>query len=254
MLHHRLECHRFRTKMSSICDLPPELLLNIATQLRHHDLSHLVCVSKRFHALVERLIWRDIELHACHKSPSKQRLCMLPLEPRDPGAMDSLRKSDEDAAWTTGKFLCTCNNLRTKNCKRWRRLAPTVRSLCLTVDGLGNHEWGPAGYMRGIEDNTLNAWNVLLEFPNIERLEVIATDWSQYDNPDSDWIPIYNPGAALSTIKHLRLRGYIPAQWLDTIRATNIEWLDYGVLDLPEVRPDLKASHYSQRLTCCRVD
>lgn len=74
--------------------------------------------------------------------------------------------------------------------------------------------------MRGIADNTLNGWNVLLDFPNIERLEVIATDWSLYDNPDSDWIPIYNPRAALSTIKHLRLRGYIPAQWLDTIRAT----------------------------------
>lgn len=246
--------------MTPIYDMPTELLVIVAKGLPHHDRTSLARVSKQFQVVVEPLIWRDIELHAAHKCPSKHRHSVTRLKPPQ---FRTLRGDEMQASIATGLFLSTCATLRHENHERWTSLAATVRSLCLTVEKVSDHDGIPSPYyesvgtyepdLGSVPKYEPDVWNTLLLFPNIETLDVIATDRTVTVDWEQERVPVVYPGKPLMKLRYLRLLGYVAPQFVQKIYAPNIERLDCGLLEYPYVCP-VRASYVGlTRLTLFRI-
>jgi hypothetical protein len=210
-------------------DMPAEMINAIFSHLRPRDLTKLARVSKRYREITQSSLWRSIELHrqdAHHETfglPTQNNICHSYLDDQllDPWAYRGLGGADLAFDHHNAKFGAAVKKLfRTAGkSQAWTRLAPFVQHLCLTV----THKSPP------------QIWNTMLSLPNLAMLEVIGEYSTTNEGP---------PGAAnlrepkARQIRDVRLRGYIPVQFVLQLwkaSASSIVCLDLGALEPPKL-------------------
>ncbi|KAJ4341134.1 hypothetical protein N0V95_007298 [Ascochyta clinopodiicola] len=202
-------------------NLPAELFACVLACLHMEDLCNLMRVSKAYHAIVQPALWTVIEMHSSDLHP-KLALCveeaktrMLPRYNTDPLARGQDR-NDERARLRGARFLVTCSvdPLWGEKLHKARReeLAALVRRLCLSVK---------------IESASLLALK-FAHFVNLEDLEIVGL-WDQNHGVEPSTVRI----PALRKLKGLRLRGYLPREFVQWLLAEpeHVEELELAVLD-----------------------
>lgn len=221
--------------MSSLLDvLPAELLLHVLTFLRHADLALLARLSQQYQAIVEPILWTKIEFHSpsfhehyMHKQLKEEEAPQRPyhqyiIKPPDNDnqtlAYGGYEK-DEEYHYKVRKFLKVLQNDHKGDQKRVDDLAGHVRWLCLPVNGMSAN-WREKS----------DPWNALAVLKNLEYLEISA-----FWKPLEEVVPFSSSSHTLLKLSNLKLRGYIPAEFVDYLlrSASTITNLEMGLLDVP---------------------
>jgi hypothetical protein len=211
-------------------DMPAEMINAIFSHLRPHDLTKMARVSKKYREITQSSLWRGIELHrqdAHHETfglPTQNNICRSYLDDQllNPWAYRGLGGADLAFDHRNAKFGAAVKKLfrSAGKSQAWTRLAPFVQHLCLTV----THKSPP------------HIWAMILSLPNLATLEVIG-EYCPHTNAGP-------PGAAnlrepkARNIRDVRLRGYIPAQFVLQLwkaSASSVVFLDLGALEPPKL-------------------
>jgi hypothetical protein len=217
-------------------DLPTEILVECASQLRHHERAQLARVSKHFAEIAQPLLWELIELHpnGFHVTSRKRLphgppgfICMEPKSTRFPTMDHNILSST--IGHIKAQFLRTCGTLRLQDPARWSRLASMVRSLCLSTDQM---QFEAPAKASGIGPAMFNGWQVIRNLINLEVLEVIG-----HRDIFETVVEMDDNVKPMAKLRSLRLRGYVPKSFAQSIcsGAINLERLDFGILDNPLV-------------------
>ena len=224
--------------------LPAELTIDVMSYLRPHDLTQLARASKRYREFTQSALWTNIELHRqdahdncftlSHKQLPRAYLDDYLLHPwcyRDYDGVDAeydtrneqFRAAIREMYASTGKS------------EAWDRIKPVVRHLCLTV----THESPP------------EIWNMILSLPNLRTIEVIGEYSEDRRGPPTALGLLRKPAA--TSVQHVRLRGYVPLEFVSAIcraSASTIVSLDLGLLDEPEFfrGHELERSEYGETI------
>ncbi|KAF2254864.1 hypothetical protein BU26DRAFT_559513 [Trematosphaeria pertusa] len=219
--------------MASIQTLPAELINEITSHLRPHDLTRFARVSKQFREFAQSTLWRSIELHrkdAHHGGfglTIQQTIPRMYLDDvlRGSWSYRSFNGDDPEFDRRNAKFGTAIRTLyRTAGKSHaWMRLSGWVRHLCLTV---GHKTPG-------------SIWNAILSLPTLGAVEVIG-EYSldshfQWKGPPKA-AALRQPSA--SKIRNVRLRGYIPSNFVSMVckaSAKSIVSLDLGMIEEPNV-------------------
>lgn len=200
---------------------PPEIFLQITSHLPHGDLFQLIQVSKSVQALVEPLLWREIELHRPHYHEdlavdkcSIHRPYKYDVAHGLFGTAHQTHYLDQYYSKTARIFIKKFENPSEEN----DRLARHVRWLCLEVDMY--------------EDDSVerNCWNALTQFVNLEYLEIHAR-WTSYNEVEQ----LDAAAAPLEKLHTIKLRGFVPNYFVEYLlrRPSQIKELELAVLDNP---------------------
>ncbi|KAF2253211.1 hypothetical protein BU26DRAFT_515585 [Trematosphaeria pertusa] len=221
---------------SSLDAFPAELFLEVVKYLTHHDLAQLMRVSHRLHQLIEPVVWTKIELHrfSFHEDNAlvqlRQGEAALQRPYRRPANLLNRRETywvdnldrDQDVASTLFLNLFCQKTLVDRH--RAEHLAGLVRWLCVPVNG-----WN-ANLGQGSNADKLDPWNALATLKNLEYLEISAL-WKSPDEVE----PFKGGAQPLSKLQTLKLRGYIPAEFVRYACAnpSTITELQLAILDAP---------------------
>jgi hypothetical protein len=221
--------------MSSILEvLPTELFLNVIRFLRHADLTLLARSSRQLQAVVEPILWTKIEFHSqsfheyhVHKQlkeeeealqrPYHQYISQFSGKDQILGYGGNQR--DEQYHHKVRSFFKVLQNDHKGDQKRVDDLAGRVRWLCLPVNGMSAN-WHKES----------DPWNALAVLKNLEYLELSA-----FWKPLEEVVPFAGSSHTLLNLSTLKLRGYIPADFVDYLlrSASTITNLELGLLDVP---------------------
>lgn len=236
--------------------LPNELLDNIAAHLSLDGLTRISRTCRHLNHIAEPLFFREIELHpqfchtdlltACeddvdvdsdcedvndhggdsdHGNDSKPEAQLLSDKSPRFGRISHDRfrlyhNTMDDALNKSLAFFRYCDRLRKDDRQRWLSLARRVHRVCVTIDmpqRLDGHQ-------------APDWWNTLLSFPNLDSLNIIAR-WTgrtpPLHNPTKD-----NP-TSFARLRHLRLRGYVPQNFVSQILSgpdTRLDTLNLALL------------------------
>ncbi len=237
-----------KAKLATLEDLPTELADFITSYLSTRDLVKLSLVSKICSRFAQSALWRTIELHSrnahanCFTLPSssttKADSYSRAYVDGTKKARDKLplyRSYDNDFARRIDRFNRVVRDLykTSKASNEWIRLASYVRHICLTVTSRSPRR----------------IWNMLLSLPNLRTLEIIG-EYSSSDSKSSSHHqrsgggpPKPNPNLPAPTsseIRNVRLRGYIPVEFVSTLLgatgvANKLTSLDIGLLEPPKL-------------------
>ncbi|KAF7552410.1 hypothetical protein G7Z17_g4363 [Cylindrodendrum hubeiense] len=210
--------------------LPDELLLCVTSWLTPHELARLMRTCKRFNALVEPLLWTDIELHEAGFHESHQEL-------KDPPPLIPTyrRAYHRKQGWGCGqgardkaaKFFTVLQILHDEDPSRLQELTRRVRNLC----SVAQPELKPWDEANGKWLGAVQIWQLLPYFTNLETLELHGDNYysSKYEEATPEFtMPPLN-------LRFAKLFGYIPrsvARWVLRGGGT-IERLELGMLDRP---------------------
>ncbi|KAF2682797.1 hypothetical protein K458DRAFT_488529 [Lentithecium fluviatile CBS 122367] len=225
---------------SPISTLPVELFLDVVKYLRHHDLAQLARVSSQYHSLIEPVLWTHVELHrfSLHEDLAFRPLreqeaalqrpyqCPEHMPTRETGAHYPVWGNPDITRWdleqhrTAMLFLDVFSEGTTVDRKRAERLASLVRWLCLPVNGWTTY----------YDEKMTDTWNALAMFVNLEYLEISA-----YWRPAKFLHPFRGAHIPMSMLKTLKLRGYIPAEFVQFACANTakITQLQLAIIDTP---------------------
>ncbi|KAF2186922.1 hypothetical protein K469DRAFT_705452 [Zopfia rhizophila CBS 207.26] len=212
---------------SPIDVLPSELFFRVTTFLRHHDLTVLTRVSRKFHEIIQPLLWTKIELHrpSFHEDYAHKELRGEEEAMNRPYQLDSTTWRPEnkwkmDMEWEPKltEFISIFEEDTMADRARARHLASMTRWLCLTV----------VPYLD--DRHKRDVWNALAMFTNLEYLEVSAF-WSS----DNEVVPLKLDTPPMSKLRTVKLRGYVPADFVRHVcqNAPGITELQLALLDAP---------------------
>ncbi|KAJ6497337.1 hypothetical protein C8R45DRAFT_1211258 [Mycena sanguinolenta] len=216
------------------------MLLSLATELQahicslqdHHNLTVLMRVNKSLSRLIEPMLYSQVELHPpgyheYYAFPSE--VDAIPSENRNYWTETSAynpfeRSQDIHAADKTDSFMKLFEDVDDGHPRARREaLAKHVRLLCLeiTIDNSDEYAADPLG--------------ILASFQNLTHLE-LTMSWPQHqiwDQVVRDFLAKNRP--PLETLRKLRLRGYVPKEFVQYLcrGATGISDLELAVLDQP---------------------
>jgi hypothetical protein len=209
-------------------DMPAETMNIILSNLRPHELTSLARVSKKYREVAQSALWRSIELHRqdAHHNVFEisGRKCMnrsyLDAELRDPWSYRDPKGADYDFDYHNAKFGAAVRKLyRTAGqSEAWTRLAPNVRHLCLTV----THR------------SPSQIWDMIMSLSRLDAVEIIG-EYSMNNRGPPQPTSFRTPHAR--KIRHVRLRGYIPTDFVSEMcsaSASSIVSLDLGALEPPQ--------------------
>jgi hypothetical protein len=216
-------------QQATLDDMPAEMINAIFSYLWTHDLTKLARVSKKYRDITQSSLWRSIELHrqdahheafglSTQKSIRRSYLddqLHNPWVYRVPGGAD-LAFDHRNAKFSTAirRIFRSAGKSRA-----WTRLAPLVHHLCLTV----THKSPP------------QIWDAILSLPNLSTLEVIGEYSANNEGPPVA-TNLREPKA--QKIRDVRLRGYIPADFVSQLwkaSASSVVCLDLGALEPPNL-------------------
>jgi hypothetical protein len=216
-------------QQATLEDMPAEMINAIFSYLRPHDLTKLAQVSKKYREITQSSLWRSIELHrqdAHHEAfglSTQKNICRSYLDDQlhNPWAYRVPGGADLVFDHRNAKFGTAVRKLfrSAGKSRAWIRLAPFVQHLCLTV----THKSPP------------QIWDMILSLSNLATLEVIGEFSASNEGP---------PGATnlrepkAQKIRDVRLRGYIPAQFVSQLwkaSASSVICLDLGALEPPKL-------------------
>ncbi|KAF2270771.1 hypothetical protein CC78DRAFT_564081 [Lojkania enalia] len=231
--------------MSSIIEkLPTELLTEILTFLRINDLSKTCLVSRGFQQIAEPILWTRVELHSplYHEDYSYDSLRQDEVALQRPYHqlkeveskvyVKPLQRFLENQemerihADKAEKFLLVFQENYMHNQQRVDYLASLIKWLCLSIE---SSEW----------ESRPDAWNILAMFRNLEYLEVRGY-WSNTEQME----PFKESGSSMLNIHTLKLRGYIPAGFVNHVcqGVSSITNLHLALLDAP-----IGSARYNER-------
>lgn len=212
----------------SLSDLPAEMVNDILGYLRPHDLTTLAQCSTKWRDIAESLLWHSIELHRqdAHHEPyglsTQQDIprSYLDEELREPRFYRAGGFWDFDFEKRNAKFGTAIRQLfRTAGkSKAWTRLAPIVRHMCITV----THK----------SPNSI--WDMILSLPNLTTVEITGECSPDHHLPPRP-ASLRSPNA--TKVRSVRLRGYIPANFVEEIcmaSAGTMISLDLAALEPPK--------------------
>lgn len=219
--------------MASLQSFPTELINEVMGYLRPNDLTNVAKVSKYFRNYAQCQLWRNIELHrqdAHHKLfglTTYQHVPRMYLDDvlRGEWTYRSFAGNDLDFDRRNAKFNAAIRALyRTAGKSQgWARLAPCVRHLCLTVTSKS-----PA-----------TIWNAILSLPHLATLEVVGESGLGTKGVVSGPPTANNLRTpVVSHVRTVRLRGYIPADFVSNLceaSLNSIAHLDLGILEEPQI-------------------
>ncbi|PVI00815.1 hypothetical protein DM02DRAFT_655060 [Periconia macrospinosa] len=216
---------------SPIESLPHELFRYVVTNLEIQDVARFMRVSKPYHALLEPILWNQIELHG-ERFHVKQTQKVLQkeenIERQKPLYALAPPESEDDPWQYTQTYPKAMKLLRILSTHqefgyglsevRTHDLASMVTWLCLSL----KPEYNPT--------IITDSWNALTQFVNLEYLE-LSVFWIRNEYQ----VPFRAPEHALSGLRTVKLRGYLHkefTQWL-LKKPAGIEELHLGILDFP---------------------
>lgn len=213
-------------------DLPAEMINDIFGYLRPHDLTQLAQCSMKYRDITQSMLWHSVELHRqdAHHRPNglstQQDIDRTYLDEtlRAPRSYRAGGFWDFDFEKRNAKFGTAIRQLfRTAGkSKAWTRLAPFVHHMCITV----THK------------SPISIWNMILSLPNLKSVEIIGECSSNHQTPP---FPANLRAPISQKIRSIRLRGYVPANFVQeicTASAATIASLDLGALEPPEAFSD----------------
>ncbi|KAH7406058.1 hypothetical protein DE146DRAFT_787229 [Phaeosphaeria sp. MPI-PUGE-AT-0046c] len=193
--------------------------------LRPHDLTKLAQCSTKWRDMAQSLLWQSVELHRqdAHHEPyglsTQQHIhrSYLDEELREPRSYRASGFWDFDFEKRNAKFGTAIRQLfRTAGkSKAWTRLAPVVHHVCITVTNKS--------------PNCI--WDMILSLPNLTSVEIIGGCSLEHDTPPRP-ASLRIPNA--TKIRSIRLRGYIPANFVEAMcmaSAATIVSLDLAALE-----------------------
>lgn len=197
-------------RMHSIDTLPNEIVLEIAHHLSFGQRSNFGITCKRINALIEPLLWTDIELHGEDYHETREEI-------KDPPPFKAPSKrvyldGNRGPWFSPPDVLFKClRHLLENDRDRLGKVAGRVQSLCTVVSP------------------RYKIWDLLPYFSNLEALELHGR-CEEVDEvtPKVDHAP-------LSKLRFAELLGYLPragARWILRSGPT-LEWLELGMLDRP---------------------
>ncbi|KAH7108621.1 hypothetical protein B0J13DRAFT_579682 [Dactylonectria estremocensis] len=221
---------------STLENIPDELFLSITACLMSHELASLMRTCRRFNALIEHILWTDIELHeqGFHESS-------MELDDPPPFIPPSQRRYHRKQSWgwgqgaqhKAGKLFCLLQQLHVEDPNRMQELAKRVRNLCTVIEP----------QTRPRDDINIQIWQLLPFFTNLETLELHGN--SYYSSKHEKTTPEFT--AAPLKLRFAKLFGYIPksvARWV--LRGgASLERLELGMLDRPISTNDSSKPEFS---------
>jgi hypothetical protein len=209
--------------------LPPELTNEILLHLGPHDLTKLARTSKKYREFAQSELWRNIELHRqdahdeCFGLSQQRNVhrAYLDNQLRDPWSyrrFDGVDPLFDRRNALFGTAVRTLFRAAGKS-KAWKRLAPFVRHLCLTVT----------------YKSPQNVWDMILSLENLNTIEIIG-EWSADNQGPRMATSLREPAA--NKISSARLRGYISQVFVLSLcksSASSIATIDFGILEAPQV-------------------
>jgi hypothetical protein len=205
LLHASMHAQKDEERQVTLDDMPSEMINAIFGYLRPHDLTKLACVSKKYRDITQSILWGSIELHRqdahydAYGHVMQNHVCRSYLDQklRDPWSYRTMHGTDLEFHHRNAKFGTAIRKLyRTAGkSQAWGRLAPYVQHLCLTV----THKSPP------------QIWDMILSLPNLTTIEVVG-EYSEDNQGPPQPTSLRQPGAC--KIRNVRLRGYIPEQFV----------------------------------------
>ncbi|ORY00252.1 hypothetical protein BCR34DRAFT_115843 [Clohesyomyces aquaticus] len=222
---------------SPIETLPVELLLQSLSHLRHHDLYNLMRVSRRYKEFIEPLLWRKIELHfpGFHTRYAQKELQEEEAAAGRPYHLfDSVSKYNPNDEYyyrdlfnayheKSALFLEPFQPFTKWGPARAVQLAELVRWLCIEIqEDTQFHRTG----------KKQEFWNALASFRNLEYLEVSAFAIPRETKSE---IPFQHPAHSMDKLRTLRLRGFVPKEFVQYVceNAARITDLELSLIDEP---------------------
>lgn len=223
---------------SSLDILPAELFLRVLTYLSPGDLVRLILVSGQYQNYIEALLYNEIELHPpgfhenyAHKALRKNEVALqrpyhFPPSWGSRPAISDYQLYDyhvhlEEVHETKVKLFLGQFVEGTEQSKaRAEHLAGLVHWLCLPVEGL----------YTGVAGHRFNPWNAIAKFTNLQYLE-ISGFWKTTDVAQ----PFVQPAHSLLKLRTIKLRGYVPIDFVRYACANpeSVIDLQLGILDVP---------------------
>lgn len=210
--------------------LPAELLNEIFSQLRHHDLAQLVRVSRQFQAFIEPMLWTEIELHipAYHHTSAQDDPHFGNTRLNRRYHIDAAGRSAythlylREYAEKVNLFLSIFSEQSTVDPNRAKYLAGLVRWLCLPINR-------PSGIPTN-KGKRIYTCNELTHFRNVEYLELTG-----YFNEPDGVLSFTKSFATFSKLRTLKLRGYLSPEFVRFAcqHGSTIERLELSIIDRP---------------------
>lgn len=208
--------------------LPVEMIAEVMSHLRPHDLTVLARVSKCIRDIAQPTLWKSIELHRRDAHHTQFGLRVQQKAPkryidehlRDPWSYRTGYGADPEFEERVEQFWQAIQHSQrlAKGALIVSTFAPYIRELCLTV------RWG---------DQQFN-WNRVLSFQNLRTLELIG-EFGILKGIVGP-APVTTEPAA-TKVSSVRLRGYIPGDFVTALckaSASTIVSLDLGILEPPK--------------------
>ncbi|RKL01263.1 hypothetical protein BFJ70_g386 [Fusarium oxysporum] len=207
--------------------LPHEVILEIISHMSGHDLTVLARVSKYLNHFVQPRLWTVIELH--HASVHVPGRVCLRDKPKPGQSSRSLIFAERSRQGTlkAESFLMMFEPLSSgasgKDMERLKAVASRVRSLSLVLRG--NFE--------------LKHWYLLQHLTNLTHLELhgshefLGWNYLYQENESTLLEQLDLPSAGPSTLRHVKLYGYIARSLAAWVLKTgvNLERLELGMLE-----------------------
>jgi hypothetical protein len=207
----------------------------------------------RYNKLVEPVLWERIELHRHsfhehyalkplrHEEAAMQRPYQMPknvsdwdrLTGGDPYGDEDINRLEGDQDPKTWAFLDVFSTKKTAaERKRAHRLAGLIRWLCLPINGPYTASSDKSG--RDVKKN--DPWTALATLRNLEHLEISA-----YFRQPEHVEPFQASDKPLENLKTLKLRGYVPAEFVRFACAngSRITHLQLAALDVSSLSEDM---------------